>query len=369
MKGGKRKVEMKKIVKLTGVPVSDEMCDILERLSKGMNVSNEEIENTKEMKLARSNVSPEIDTSMLKNREDLQFNIFCNLLKMGSAATDDNGKIHYDGAIRAEKRLDIVMGLPASGKSSAIVDKLSEEFHSRIIDNDEAKKMIPQYNDGWGAGAVHKESQDISDKVFLQAVFSGENIVLPKVGADSYKLIDHYIDVAKQNSYIVNVHFVDLDRNKALGRMLNRFIERGRFLDPNLIEKYAPLNSVNRIAQAYEELKANAFINGFSKWNNDVAKGEQPILLEYKNLTGKFIENARVESENYFYGKKEYYSTADSENYGRSRSGVCKGNGLCQGTHGRAEETFHSRNVENSYQSTKSMNGQENRIRKRRQKR
>ena len=82
MKGGKRKVEMKKIVKLTGVPVSDEMCDILERLSKGMNVSNEEIENTKEMKLARSNVSPEIDTSMLKNREDLQFNIFCNLLNL-----------------------------------------------------------------------------------------------------------------------------------------------------------------------------------------------------------------------------------------------------------------------------------------------
>ena len=44
------------------------------------------------------------------------------------------------------------------------------------------------------SGAVHKESQDISDKVFLQVVFSGENIVLPKVGADSYKLIDHYID-------------------------------------------------------------------------------------------------------------------------------------------------------------------------------
>ena len=294
-----------KIVKLTGEPVSEEMRSILERLSQGQGVSSDEIEATKEMKMARSNVSPELDTSMLKNREELQHNIFRNLWGKGAAVIDEAGKTQYNGDVALGKRLDIVIGLPASGKSSAIVDNLSEEFHSRVIDNDEAKKMIPQFNDGWGAGAVHKESQDISDKIFLRSVFDGENIVLPKVGADAEKLINRYVDIAKENDYSVNVHFVDLDRNKALGRMLNRFIEEGRFLDPSLIEKYAPLNRENRIEQAYGSLKNNSLIDGFSKWDNDVARGERPILLEHENLTGKFIDEARTEREDVEHGERE----------------------------------------------------------------
>ena len=50
--------------------------------------------------------------------------------------------------------------------------------------------------------------------------------------------MQHYIYPAISSGYVVNIHYVDLDRNKALGRMLNRFIEDGRFLKPELIEKY-----------------------------------------------------------------------------------------------------------------------------------
>lgn len=37
-------------------------------------------------------------------------------------------------------------------------------YKSRVVDSDEAKKLLPEYNDGWGAGVVHKESLLISEQ-------------------------------------------------------------------------------------------------------------------------------------------------------------------------------------------------------------
>lgn len=348
-------MEDERIVKLTGEPVSEQMKDVLERLSKGQGVSQDEIEATAEMKLARTNVTHAVDTSMLENREQLQYNVFRKMWGMGAATVDEAGKTQYNGDISLNKRLDIVIGLPASGKSSAIVDSLSEEFHSRVIDNDEAKKMIPQYNDGWGAGVVHKESQSISYSLFTKSVFSGENIVLPKVGSDSQKLINDYIALAKENGYQVNVHYVDLDRNKALGRMLNRFIEEGRFLDPNLIEKYAPLGRENHITQAYEELKENPLVDGYSMWDNDVERGERPILLEYENLTGNFIDNARTEREENNYGERENFAAVDGRDNGRSGRGNEQASDIRYGTSGGIKENVGGGLFQNNDERTEIM--------------
>lgn len=284
--------DKEKTVKLTGLPVSPEMKDILCRLSNKQDVTMEEIDKTVEMRMARSNIAHETPTIDRKNREDIQEYIKRKMLEAGSASVDAYGDTVYNGSIETGRRLDIVIGLPASGKSSAIADTLSAEFKSRIIDNDEAKKMIPQYNSGWGADVVHEESQLISDSVFKESADRHENIVLPKVGSSSEKLINKYISYAKKQGYTVNIHYVELDRNKALGRMLSRFIEDGRFLQPQLIDKYAPIGEKNKIEQSYEYLKGSEFITGYSKWNNDVARGDRPVLLEYNNLNGRYIEDA-----------------------------------------------------------------------------
>ena len=62
----------------------------------------------------------------------------------------------------------------------------------------------------------------IEKSVYLDALNQGKNIVLPKVGSDANKLIQDYVLPAKNKGYKVNVHFVDLDRSKALGRMMRR---------------------------------------------------------------------------------------------------------------------------------------------------
>lgn len=67
----------------------------------------------------------------------------------GSAVTKSDGAVSFSGEIRREKRLDIVIGLPASGKSSALVEPISELYESRVIDSDEAKKLLPEFNNGW----------------------------------------------------------------------------------------------------------------------------------------------------------------------------------------------------------------------------
>ena len=289
--------DAKEIVRLTGQPVSDELTDVLTRLERGEYISVEEINNTPEMRTAYSFVTHSTPTIQLKDRDEFQANCIDKMLDYGSASIDNEGKTTYNGVVEKEKKLDIIIGLPASGKSSALVDTISQENHSKLIDNDEAKKLIPEFNGGWGAGAVHEESQMICDIAYMISLERGENIVLPKVGSDAEKLLKTYVEPAKKLGYTVNVHFVDLERNKALGRMIGRFVHQGRFLDPKLIDKYNNEIDGNKIDNAYQIIKKSEFITGYSKWSNDVKKGERPIILESHNLTGKYIENARTSEE------------------------------------------------------------------------
>lgn len=264
------------INKLTGEPVSEETQSVLKRLANGENVPEAEIGQLKEIREANSCLGNGVPTVKLKDREGIQNGVYNRLQKSGSAVTDDSGHVSLTGEIRREKRLDIVIGLPASGKSSALVEPISEMYHSRIIDSDEAKKLLPEYNDGWGAGIVHKESQLIADRQFKAAVRNGENITYPRVGGDCDELTD-IIAAVKKQGYSVYIHFNELDRNKALGRMINRFLETGRYIKPELVTKYG-----NGISATYETLKNRSeLVDGFSKWNNDVPLGCRPKLIEY----------------------------------------------------------------------------------------
>lgn len=281
---------------LTGAKVSLQMQNILERLASGNEVSVEEINNTKEIRYCRSIADNGEETYLLDGREDKQKQVLQYMDSIGSASGrfDENGKMLYDGEVRRDSRLDIVIGLIGAGKSSTLTDVISQEFHSKVIDNDMAKAQFIEYQDGLGAKLVHKESQEICERVLDNALERHENIVLPKVGSDANKLFDNIITSAKEHGYEINVHFVDLERDKALGRVLNRLISDGRYMDPALIYKYCPDKSYNRCERTYETLKQNELISGYSRWDNDVEKGEKPFMVESHNLTGEYIDNARL---------------------------------------------------------------------------
>lgn len=281
---------------LTGAKVSLQMQDILRRLTSGENVSIEEINDTKEIRYCRSIADNGRETYLQDGRADKQKQVIAYMESLGCASgrLDREGKMIYDGDVSRGSRLDIVIGLPGAGKSSALVDIISQEFHSKVIDNDIAKEQFVEYQDGLGAKLVHKESQMVCERVLENALAKHENIVLPKVGSNANKLLDNIIASAKERNYEVNVHFVDLERDKTLGRMLGRLITDGRFLDPALIDKYSPDKEHNRCERTYEVLKQNELISGYSRWDNDVEKGEKPFMVESHNLTGEYINNARL---------------------------------------------------------------------------
>ena len=263
------------INKLTGEPVSEEMQNVLKRLAVNEAVPESEIYALKEIKEANSCISSSKPTIELRNRTGIQLGVYNRLQNMGSAVTKSDGAVSFSGEIRREKRLDIVIGLPASGKSSALVEPISELYESRVIDSDEAKKLLPEFNNGWGAGVVHKESQLISDRQLSAALKAGENIT-SRSAKDCISGPLNIISTAKKLGYSVYVHYNELDRNKALGRLLNRFLETGRYIKPELVTKYG-----SGISNTYEQAKkATTLVDGFSKWSNDVPFGSRPKLLE-----------------------------------------------------------------------------------------
>ena len=284
------------IMLLTGQAIGEKMQDVLNRLDSGEYVKLEEIMQIPEIQLAETKKSA-VPEKVIHSDEEIAAAID-KLSKYGSATVDADGKISYNGDVERGSRLDIIIGLPASGKSSAILDDISKEFKSKLIDSDEAKKMFKEFNHGWGANAVHSDSQLVEQGAFLKAVENHENIVLPKVGSDADDLIKQYLTLAEKNDYTINIHYVDLEREKSLGRMLRRFIDQGRYLEPKLIDKYNNEIDGNKIEQTYDKFKSDPqyskYVDGMSRWDNDVNKGEKPILIEAKNLSGTYIENART---------------------------------------------------------------------------
>ena len=275
---------------LTGQPISSDMQEILDRLSKGEYVGVDEINATKEIQEARSHINHSTPTIELRGRQEFQEHIIDQFLQTIKAArVDEKGKVEYTEDVRREKRLDIVIGLPASGKSSAVVDKISTKYRSRVLDNDIIKTMIPEYNNGWGASVVHKESQEIMESISVISRGRDENLVMPKAGGD-VGMIRKAVITAKRAGYQVYLHYVELSREKATGRMLHRFLHTGRFLAPELIDKYDNPEIGNLVLKTYETIKEDGWIDGYSRWNNDVEVGENPRLIEGKGLRDDFYD-------------------------------------------------------------------------------
>lgn len=286
---------------LTGQPISSDMQEILDRLSKGEYVGVNEINATKEIQEARSHINHSTPTIELRGRQEFQEHIMDQYLQNVKAAkVDEKGKVEYTEDVKRGKRLDIVIGLPASGKSSAVVDKISTKYHSRVLDNDIIKTMIPEYNNGWGASVVHKESQEIMESISVISRCRDENLVMPKVGGD-VGMIRKAVITAKRAGYQVYLHYVELSREKATGRMLHRFLSTGRFLAPELIDKYDNPEIGNLVLKTYETIKEDGWIDGYSRWNNDVEVGENPRFIEGKGLQDDFYDrignSQRVEKD------------------------------------------------------------------------
>lgn len=259
-----------------------QLRDMMERMSRDEFVSESEVESTPEIKDAMERSRAALQHPTIENnsaeRQTLRDDCTIALLDLGSAQYDANGKIvkgadgetAYGGTVEQGHHIDIVVGLPAAGKSSVLVDPLSAQHHARVIDNDMAKAMLPEFDNGIGAGAVHEESKAISDFARDLAMEAGDNIVLPIVGGNYEKLVAQ-IEQFRARGYEVAVHLCDLPSNKAIGRAIGRYLNTGRYIPVDILYGYG-----NKPKENFYRLVQEGIIHEYSEYSNDVGYGEPP---------------------------------------------------------------------------------------------
>ena len=173
-------------------------------------------------------------------------------------AYEDDGMQAPKNPVERGRRATIVIGAPAAGKST-IANPIARNTRSMIIDSDEVKKTLPEYQGGVGANAVHEESSEIADEVFVRAVENGDNILVPKVGGKAAS-ISRLTKVLKEQNYSVDIVFADVQPQEAMRRMLGRFVSTGRLIPPNYLNSVAPM-----IESSYNELLMEGRADGFTK--------------------------------------------------------------------------------------------------------
>ena len=283
-----------RIMKATGKPCSGALNSTINRLLAGdPSVTDAEIEAIPEWRDAQRQMDEFKRKRVEKNepqytisiktpeREKMREEIVAKFLapsitaRFNDAIDPKNGGDGRPYAVHTGKRIDIITGLPAAGKSTTFARRLSLQHRSRLVDSDEIKKMLPEYKDGIGSDCVHEESVDLNVRVLKEAVKRGENVVYPVLGFSANALSD-MIDALHQFGYDVNLHLNELETVKAKGRMLQRFVEKNRFIP---LQVYAKAGNLPTIA--YEKVKGKC--DGYDRYRSDTINHSKPTCVESHN--------------------------------------------------------------------------------------
>ena len=284
---------------------SQAINDAISDLNAGKSIDLEAVMNTPEIVEAeRSNEGTM--TINLPGREGIRQAAYDKAMQIGSWNGTD-----YSGPVRQERRMDIVIGLPGSGKSSVYTNPLSQQHESRVVDTDDYRGFIPEYT-GTNAELVHEEASHIKGRVLASALKNGDNILLSTIGANADKLARQIAEY-KSHGYSVYLHLNELSNSKAMARAINRYVSEdgtlGRYVSPRLIAEYGDKptqtylyltgqggNADGRLGENLRESGGRALgipdkasggnriqtesLSGYDWYNNDVEYGERPRLVQ-----------------------------------------------------------------------------------------
>ena len=184
------------------------------------------------------------------------------------------------------KQLYLIIGLPASGKSS-LADLICESTGSVLVDSDYAKRKLPEYHTKVnGASLVHKESQiiimgDPSNEEALSVYQWGlshkMNMVYPCIGNKYKEIIALTQNVIDVFGYDVHLILVNLDRIKATKRAYTRYMETKRYIPLSKIyDEYAndPALTYYIAKEQYCDL-----FKSFTHFDTDVPRKERYRII------------------------------------------------------------------------------------------
>lgn len=184
-------------------------------------------------------------------------------------------ELYGDGAAVKDRDATLILGPPAAGKS-AIADPIVKKMGALLIDPDEAKKRLPEFDDGMGSNATHLESAAVQEAILATAVNQGDNIVIPMTGKTPGST-EAIVKQLKDAGYKVRVVLMTLPIKTAAKRAAERYAKHGRLVNIPFV-----LSVGDKPNGTYEALVKSGLADEHMRYDNDVPKGQPPRLVEVK---------------------------------------------------------------------------------------
>lgn len=262
VKQHKTKVVIDKYNKLQN---SKQTQEVLKRIKNKQYFSKEELENLPYVKQIDKLIDKydEINGYTVNDnspqRKKLRQKVAKILSNRGSYSGEVNGKDTYNGPIKKERKAVVVIGLPASGKSSRIVNKVSPELGAYVMDSDEAKFLLPEFkaSNGLAANSIHKESQNIVNGVFESKLKDGVNMVIPVIGSEKDTLYRKWLTPLNNAGYDIEIKYQTANGTESINRVIGRSISKNRPIRSNIVFDYG-----NKPESVYNSFKGKIAKNG-----------------------------------------------------------------------------------------------------------
>jgi len=190
----------------------------------------------------------------------------------------------YDKAIQKAKSSnpDVVFmaGIPGSGKtySTKKIFEYSKDGKTAvskengrtyvIINTDDIKKDLPEYNGGDGASLVHEESSTLSKRVMRLAIKKNANVIFDGTLSNAKSSLSK-VTYFEQAGYTTQAIYVDAPVEDAIFSAAKRYKDSGRYAHYHMIAEAEPSvrNTMNKLKENFNKVKTIKVPKRETNWN------------------------------------------------------------------------------------------------------
>jgi predicted ABC-type ATPase len=205
------------------------------------------------------------------------------IYQAGSWVGKSGGKDVFGGPVEKGRKMYLVIGPPAAGKSEVLANPLSRKNKALLIDADRVAAEHPNYQGGLNRAGVQGDSSDIAEGYLLtKAINEGANIVMPLVGKTQSKL-ENIAKLARKSGYDVKLILNHVKPETAVERAQARARKTGRETPADYILKEVG----NKPLETFKNLRKSSLFSEKTAYSNEVPYGKSLKVLDTSD--GSFV--------------------------------------------------------------------------------